>query len=74
MDVGTADKIKRLHMLPDTAAPYMLGPGFVKGLIRRCMAEENVMDGLLHFFHRAVQHVIYLLVGHLERGAERGRI
>ena len=55
-------------------APHVLSRRFVEGLVGWGMAEKNIMDRLLHLFHRAVQHVIYLLVGELERGVERGRV
>ena len=44
----------------------------LQDLIWGCMAKQYIVNGLLHLFHRAVQHVIYLLVGQLERGSERG--
>ena len=74
VDVGAADKVERLHVLPDAVASHVLPGRFVEGLVGRGMAEEDVVDRLLHLFHRAVQHVIYLLVGQLERGVEGGRV
>ena len=61
-------------MLPDAVAPDVFAGRFVEGLERGGMGQKDVVDRLFHLFHRAVQHVIYLLVGQLERCAERGRV
>src|SRR4030042_533040 len=68
MNMSAADKIKGLHMLPDTPAPHVFAIDFVESFIGGCVGKEDVVNGFFHLFHRSVHYVIYLLVCHLGRG------
>ena len=71
VDMGAADQIKVFYVAADALAAHMLAVDKIERIERRCMGDEDIVDGPLHFCHSLMEQIIDLLVGQLERRVKR---